>query len=284
MTPHEEEHLDPESVNSAEGPDSDLNSQPASAAPQKATPTQKTAPSAWRTLARLARPRMSASNVLVGLLCALLGFALVVQMRQTRDESLSSLRQTELVRLLDEVTQRSTELEERADGLRTSRNELLVDSEDNEKALEVAQERAATQGILSGRLPAEGSGVKVQIREGDESIRPNALFTILEELRNAGAEAVELNGVRIVASSYFVDSPEGVVLDGTTLQSPYNWTVIGNPDTLTPALEIPGGAMASVRTAGGTGIISGHDYVSIDVVRTPGSTQFATPIPPEDDP
>lgn len=238
--------------------------------------------SAWRTLADLGRPRMSASNVLVGLLCALLGFALVVQMRQTRDESLSSLRQTELVRLLDEVTQRSAELEQRADDLRSSRNELLVDSEDNEAALDLARQRAATQGILSGRLPAEGTGVTVRIHEGAETIRASALFTILEELRNAGAEAVDLNGVRIVASSYFIDSAQGVVLDGTTLESPYVWLVIGNPETLTPALEIPGGAMASVRTSGGTGSISSHIELTIDSVRSPSSSQFATPVDPDD--
>lgn len=238
--------------------------------------------SAWRTLAALGRPRMSASNVLVGLLCALLGFALVVQMRQTRDESLSSLRQTELVRLLDEVTQRSSELEQRADDLRASRNDLLVDSEDNEAALELARQRAATQGILSGRLPAEGTGITVRIREGSETLSASALFTILEELRNAGAEAVDLNGVRIVASSYFVDSAQGVVLDGTTLESPYVWLAIGNPETLTPALEIPGGAMSSVRTAGGTGTISSHNELTIDSVRTPSSSQFATPVEPEE--
>lgn len=241
-----------------------------------------TSPSPWRTLARVARPRFSATNILVGLLCALLGFALVVQMRQTRDESLSTLRQSELVRLLDEVTQRSTELEQRADDLRVSRNELLVDSEDNEAALELARQRAATQGILSGRLPAEGTGITVRIHEGGETIRPNALFTILEELRNAGAEAIELNGVRIVASSYFVDSPQGVVLDGMTLESPYVWFAIGDPETLTPELEIPGGAMSSVRTAGGTGTISGHDRLKIDTVRSPNSSRFATPVEPDD--
>lgn len=240
--------------------------------------------SPWQTVKRLMRLRFSASNILVALLCALLGFALVVQMRQTRDESLSSLRQSDLVRLLDEVTQRSNELEERADDLRASRNELLSGNEDNEAALQVARERSITQGILSGRLPAQGPGITIRIIDGAEGIRPNTLFTILEELRNAGAEAIEVNGIRVIASSHFVDSAQGVVLDGNTLESPFLWTAIGNPETLTPALEIPGGAMASVRTAGGSGTITSHDQVLIESVRTPKSSQFATPIPPEDGP
>lgn len=248
-------------------------------APTSSTPGPS---SAWRTVARLFRMRLSATNLLVALLCALLGFAVVVQIRQTRDESLSTLRQSDLVRLLDEVTQRSSELEESAADLRIARNELLTGSKDNAAALEIATQRAKTQGILSGRLPAQGPGVTMEIIPGESEIRPNTLFTILEELRNAGAEAVEVNGIRIVASSHFVDSAQGTVLDGQVLAAPYRWIAIGNPDTLAPALEIPGGAMASVRTVGGTGTIENHESVEINAIREPTDAQFATPIPPED--
>lgn len=246
------------------------------------TPTPEGRPSAWRILAGELRPRLSSSGILVGLLCALLGFAVVVQMRQTRDESLSSLRQSDLVRLLDEVTLRSSELEERADELRASRNELLTGSKDNQAALEVAQQRAITQGILSGRLPAQGPGVTIVIHEREGPVKPSTLVTILEELRNAGAEAIEVNGIRVIASSYFVDSAEGVVLDGNTLTSPYRWKAIGNPETLAPALEIPGGAMSRVRTAGGSGEIKSYGELAIEAVRQPSSSRYATPVPPED--
>ena len=241
-------------------------------------------PSAWAIMARLFKARLSPTNMLVGVLCALLGFAVVVQIRQTRDESLSTLRQSDLVRLLDEVTQRAGELESSATELRATRTELQTGSKDNEAALEIALQRAKTQGILSGRLPAEGPGVSISVIPGDSDIRPSALFTILEELRNAGAEAIEVNGIRIVASSHFLDSPQGVVLDSHTLTKPYVWTAIGNPDTLAPALEIPGGAMASVRTAGGTGTIKSQELVHVSTVREPVEAQYARPIPPDETP
>lgn len=240
-------------------------------------------PTGWRTLLRVSRPRFNATHLLVGLLCALLGFAVVVQMRQTRDDDLSSLRQNELVRLLDEVTQRSGELEGRARELRLSRSDLQSGSRDTEAALEVAQKRAETQGILAGRLPVEGPGVTITIVAGGTEIRPNTMLTILEELRNAGAESVELNGIRIVASSHFVDSAYGIALDGQTLDPPYRWTAIGNPETLTPALEIPGGAMASVRNTGASGTIQGFEQVRIDAVREPSPSSYARPILPSDE-
>src|SRR5665648_369518 len=52
--------------------------------------------SAWRTLAHSFAPRGSRGQIITGLLCALLGFALVVQVKANRSEGLSSLRQDEL--------------------------------------------------------------------------------------------------------------------------------------------------------------------------------------------
>ena len=81
-----------------------------------------------------------------------------------------------------------------------------------------------------------------------------------------------------------MDSPQGVVLDANVLTKPYVWTAIGNPDTLAPALEIPGGAMASVRTTGGTGTIESHEIVNVSAVRQPVEAQYARPIPPDEAP
>lgn len=262
-------------------PETQEPAEPEAPAPQDGKPAEP--PSAWQILRRALFSRVTPTHLLVGLLCALLGFAVVAQVRQTRDESLSSLRQSDLVRILDEVTQRSNELETQLASLEASRNDLRTGSEDTEAALEAARQRAATQGLLSGRLPAEGPGVRVTIVEGADQLRSSTLVTILEELRNAGAEAIELNGIRIVASSYFVDSPQGLVADGQTLSSPYVWLAIGNPDTLAPALEIPGGAMATVRAGGASGTIRTDEEITIEATREPAAPEFAVPVIPEAD-
>src|SRR5665647_2344773 len=82
--------------------------------------------SAWRTLARSFAPSGSRGQVITGLLCALLGFALVVQVQANRSEGLSSLRQDELVRILDEVTRRAEELQTQVTDLRAQRTELVL--------------------------------------------------------------------------------------------------------------------------------------------------------------
>lgn len=72
------------------------------------------------------------------------------------------------------------------------------------------------------------------------------LFRCLEELRDAGADAVQVGLVRIGVSSYLLDEPvsRGIVVDGIVLAPPYRFLAIGDPRTLTAALEIPGGRCA----------------------------------------
>ncbi|QUC00795.1 DUF881 domain-containing protein [Cellulosimicrobium cellulans] len=245
------------------------------------TPTQPE-PRGLRGLGRAMRPRASRSQVMVGVLCALLGFALVVQVSQTQEDQLSSLRQSDLVRLLDDVTQRSGELEDQVSSLEATRDELQSGSGRERAALELAEQQAETLGILSGRLPAEGPGVEIEVVEGAEPLKAFGLFNVLEELRNAGAEAMEVNGVRLVASSYFEDTSDGVVVDGQVISSPYRWTAIGDPSTLETALEIPGGAMASLRADGARTTVTQQDRAEVTATVEPRAPRYATPVPADE--
>ena len=236
-------------------------------------------PSAWRILARSFAPRATRGQIITGLLCAMLGFALVVQVQANRDEGLSGLPQDELVRLLDEVTRQAEELQDQVTTLRAQRSELVTGSDTERAAREAAAERAVIQGILAGQLPAQGPGVELIIREPDDPIPAAVLYNVLEELRNAGAEAVQVGDQRLTASSYFIDTLHGVEVDGALLSAPYRWLVIGDPDTISTALSIPGGALASIRNASGTEELVTRDVVQITAVRDDEAPRYATPVP-----
>jgi uncharacterized protein YlxW (UPF0749 family) len=234
----------------------------------------------WAAVGRALSLKPTRSQGLAALLCGLLGFALVVQVQQSAQDPLSSARQDDLVRLLDEVTQRSERLADEVDDLTRTRDELASGTGQAQAALDLAEERAASEGILSGRLPAVGPGIEIVVRDGQGVLDAPKLFNVLEELRNAGAEVVELNGVRLVTSTWFLDGDDGIVVDGVTLEAPYRWTVIGDPATLNPALEIPGGALATLRTAGAEARTVEHDEVEVTAVREPAEPQYATPSEP----
>lgn len=218
-------------------------------------------------------------HVLIVLLCIALGFAVVLQVRQTQEDTYATMRQDDLVRLLDELTTRNRELTEEGNALRRELSELESGSSSRAAAQEAAAQQARVQGILAGVLPVEGPGLEVIVRDPDQQLSASTFVTVVEELRNAGAEAIEVNGQRITASSWFATSSTGILVSGTTITQPYTWYAIGDPQTMAAALDIPGGALSSVRSSGATSEVIHHENVEITSVRTLDRPEWATPVP-----
>jgi uncharacterized protein YlxW (UPF0749 family) len=106
----------------------------------------------------------------------------------------------------------------------------------------------------------------------------------VEELRGAGAEAMQISGadgtkVRIVASTYFVDGPGGgLIVDGRTLPAPYTIDVIGPAQTMRTALTIPGGVNDAVARDGGNVQVDEPETVHVDALHEGGDLQWARPV------
>ena len=227
------------------------------------------------------KPRATRGQLLGGLLCMVLGFALVVQARSTQEQGLSSLRQADLVRILAGLTDEATRLEEEARSLQSTYDELRSGSGTSEAAEEAARERLEVLGILTGTEPAVGPGIVLEISDPEEAVGAAELLDTLQELRDAGAEAIQIGGTRIVASTSFVrnmDEP-GIRVDGKLLRQPYVFKVIGDPQTLATALDIPGGALEVLRQQGGEGRVSQSQTVEVSAVRDVPAARYAQPAP-----
>ncbi|GAC1324875.1 MAG: DUF881 domain-containing protein [Mycobacteriales bacterium] len=223
------------------------------------------------------------SQALIGLLCGLVGFALVLQVRTTQGRGgLAVARQDDLVRILDELSAREDRLGRELVALQETRDNLTTGSERTQAAIEESRRRAGTLGVLAGTLPAVGPGVVLTVTVGTSPLPAAVLLDALEELRDAGAEAVQLGTVRIAASSYLLDEPvsRGIVVDGTVLAPPYRFLVIGDPRTLTAALEIPGGVVDTVRRVAGTApVIESRDRLEVAALRVLERPRYARPAP-----
>ena len=235
-------------------------------------------PTGLRAIAATLKPTLSMSQLLAALLCALLGFALVAQLRLSGEDELATLRQDDLVLLLDDVTSRADQMEAEVLRLQASRDELISGADSERVALDLALARAGTEGILSGRLEATGPGIHITVDDPNRTLRASHLFNLLEELRNAGAEAAQVNGVRLVASSSFEDVAGKIQVDGQLLTAPFEWTVIGDPATLDRALEIHGGALPTIRREGGTTEAQMAEVVVIDATVQIEDPRFAQPV------
>ncbi len=231
------------------------------------------------------RRRSAAVTAVVAVLMALLGFTLVVQIRSVAtDPTFASAREDDLVRILADLDAHESRLRQEIADLEETLRRLTTTEEAQEEALAEAARRADELGILAGILPAEGPGVVVTIHSGDPPVSAALLLDTIQELRGAGAEAIQINDatgrqVRVVASTYLLDHDEGLLVDGQVLRGPYTIIAIGDPQTLQPALSIPGGVVERVQGTGGTVTVQAEpDGVLVSAVRTPVPPRHARPV------
>lgn len=218
------------------------------------------------------------SRVVVGLLCALLGFAVVLQVQRTASgDTLATARPDDLVQILDGLQRREDDLNAEIAELQLTLGRLQRSGVSSEEALAEAQRQAEALGILTGTVPATGPGVSILIADPDKRVPPEVLLDAIQELRNAGAEAFQVGDVRIGVDSAFTGTGGAITLDGNLLTAPYTITAIGDPPTLAAALAIPGGVFDTVRRAGGTMDVAQSDSVVVDALRPPREPLYARP-------
>lgn len=220
--------------------------------------------------------RFSKAQLLVGLLVASLGFAIVVQLRQTEQQGLASLRQSDLVRILDDVGDRRDRLAAEASDLESQRRELSDVRTGDQAALDAARSRATTLGILAGTVAAEGPGVEVYITDPRATVRAATLLDLVQELRDAGAEAIQIGSARVIASTSFSDVDGGIAVDNVMLRPPYTVRAIGDGQTMATALEIPGGVIASIPE-GAHATVATRESVEVSALHALPEAQYARP-------
>lgn len=216
------------------------------------------------------------TNVFVVLLCALLGYGYVIQLNNTRS-AYETMSEEELTRLISETSNQIQQQEQRRDELQEQLNSLQEASDKQQEAQRIAEQNEQTSGILSGRLPAEGEGVTIRVTHGSiEAVDAATMFSLIEELRNAGAEVIAINDVRVITQTYIADGEDGLICDGQTLSSPYVIKAIGDSQNLQNAVNIAGGVGSRLKVKFGADVdVTSSDLVKIDEVASVPQYRYA---------
>jgi uncharacterized protein YlxW (UPF0749 family) len=236
--------------------------------------------SGLRRLWKAFRARPDGGQVVVAVLIAALGFGAVVQVRADESDQLAQARRSELVQILSDLNQRNSRLEDEVAELQAARRELQSGAQSEEAALEQTATRARQLAILAGTAPASGPGVVVTIADPGERVEARHIMGAVQELRVAGAEAIQLEGgngnvVRIGVDSYFLD-PDGVLtVDGVPITRPYVLTVIGDPSALNASVLFLGGNKEILEES----VVEEHEDLLVDAVREPERPEYARPAP-----
>lgn len=233
----------------------------------------------WR-LKHALWPRYGRSQIAAALVLGLLGFMAAVQVhsRHTENDYVTASR-PQLIQILDGLSERSSRLRSGIANLEQQKRKLRSGADRNRTATEQARVRARTLGILAGTVPATGPGVQVYIEDASDQVTASLILNTIQELRDAGAEAIQIGPVRVVASTWFGMSGRKLQVDGVTVDPPYDVLVIGDPHTLSAAMDIPGGVSETVRQLGAKVSITQSRSVLIDALQTASRPRYARPVP-----
>ena len=171
-----------------------------------------------------------------------IGLLLVGQLRsQARPIELSSLSPQDLSGLIEQLQAANVELGDGLDDLRAQIRDYERAAVEGQSDIVISEEALLGISAFGGLVGVEGQGIRI-LAEG--SFDPIAINDLLHELRNAGAEAIAIDQIRITANSVAVLGTSAIEIDGVPIGPSFEVAAIGSPDGLQAAIERPGGILS----------------------------------------
>ena len=224
------------------------------------------------------------ASLIGGVLFAILGWLLVAGVLAFEGaDALEAARPSDLVAILDSLETENDRLEQEARRLQSEIDTLQ--SGTSSQALEQSRARLQSLQVLAGTTPVRGPGVRIVIRDPEGLVAGADILDAVQELRDAGAESIEVSQRRVLVDTWFADPVEGegpgILVSGDLRASPYTILAIGDPETLATAMEIPGGVADSVRTIGARFEIDRRESLDITSTVPLATPDYAEPVPRE---
>jgi uncharacterized protein YlxW (UPF0749 family) len=214
----------------------------------------------------------------------IVGAAGVMQIRiNAHGETYASARREDLIQLLDGLSAESRRLEGEIAQLEQTRSNLQSGADTQRVARSEAERHLNDLSILAGTAPAEGRGIRMRIADPKNAVDSGVLLDAVEEMRDAGAEAIEVNNtIRIVGSTWFGSDGRGLVIDGKPVNRPITLEIIGDPHSLEEAARFRGGIVSEITgpKIGGQVQIEQENQLVIESLHAARENQYARPASP----
>lgn len=201
--------------------------------------------------------------ILLGIMCMLLTIGICVQIKTVNDSSTgvgrtqaeNELRNSVLTwkeryeKLYEEQAEKEKELE----SLRTE-----VSKQDSESSN--VSDELEKNNILLGYNEVSGPGLIITLKDANSStvvgnatdyiVHDGDLLEVVNALKNAGAEAISINGERIVNTTAITCAGNITKINGEKVGSPFEIKAIGLTEKLNGALTMPGGYLELLENDG----------------------------------
>jgi uncharacterized protein YlxW (UPF0749 family) len=185
------------------------------------------------------RPR---AQLLISAVALILGFLVVLQIRaQGAGSELASRSAQELTVLVANLNDRNEQLRQEVATLEQELRDLEAARARGDSSLDELQRDLTRLRMWAGLDPVGGSGVRITVAG---PLDGEGAMELVNELRNAGAEAIAVDGVRLVAASVVAGPAGGLSVEDQPLSDPFVVEGVGSPETLTGTLTRAGGVVA----------------------------------------
>ena len=180
-------------------------------------------------------------SISIAIVCVILVSVSLVQFKtveQVNETDIETMRDEELREQISLWKSKWEETNEKLEETNSKINEYNEKLESNEEASELLDEELRKSQLILGTTDVVGDGVVITLTDTEESpIEAADLVDLINELRFAGAEAISINGVRIINMTDIVDIDSYIIIKPSQrLVSPYVVKAIGNQTYLVSTL------------------------------------------------
>jgi len=184
------------------------------------------------------------SQLTVAAVAAILGLLVVVQLRgQAGGSELQSKSAQELTSIVANQNAENDNLRAEVAGLQTQLSELQTDRANGATSVDQIESELGRIRAWAGLDPIAGRGIQITV---SGEIDAASVDDLLNELHNAGAEAIAIDDIRVVARTTVGGVPGSLDVDGFLLRDPFMIRAIGRPETLVGSLTRVGGIIAQL--------------------------------------
>lgn len=193
--------------------------------------------------------------IILGVMCFILVIAIVIQIKTVNNNGATVAGNQEESNLRSQVLKMKEKYEDQYSELQKIEKELELarqQATSNNTELEELESKIKEYSILIGNTNVTGKGIVVTLSDGktDQNlldaenliVHAENVLAVVNELKNAGAEAISINGERMVTLSAISCDGNVIVVNGEKVSSPIKITAIGLPELLS-TLERPGGTL-----------------------------------------
>lgn len=201
-----------------------------------------------------------------------LGLLVIVQLRaQAGGASFAGLSSQELTVLVANLNARNDQLRREVATLERDLATLLANEQRGDASIDELRADLRRVRLYAGLDPAVGPGVTITVRG---PIDGGGMEALVNELRNAGAEALAIGATRLVPGVVVSGAAADVTVDGTPIDDPAVILAIGAPDKLTGSLTRSGGIIAQLAATQPDVLV---EVLPIDTVRVPATDRDLVP-------